>query len=79
MKHEKIQLILKDGSVNMLPIIREENLITVENQFIEDVIVPRIGGMFQNKAIYLSNDYNWTIGKDDYDNLVLIPTVKGNK
>ena len=36
----------------------------------------RVSGSFENRAFFLSSDFDWIIGKDDCEHLVLIPLKK---
>ena len=53
----------------------------VKNMLDNELAVIQIRGAcdFKDKALYLSNRYDWVLGKDENDIIVLVPLKKMNE
>lgn len=78
-----IKALIKEGTlpqkeaVSKLGIVLEEDKsVDTKNTLISSMIGNRDCGEYQNKAFYLSYEYNWEIKKDIQGLLCLIPTKK---
>jgi len=56
---------------------RKDNHIIVNDELA--VIQIRGGYTFKDKALYLSSHYDWVLGKDENDIIVLVPLKKMNE
>ena len=56
--------------------IDKDRLLWVEDTSADKFIQPRIYGTFADRGYILDSSLDWIIGKDDRDELVLIPLKK---
>lgn len=67
----------KDESEYFIEIDRDK-LVRIDNTWISRKLRVRndIYNEFHNKAIYLTDEYNWVLGRDDMECLCLVPVRK---
>jgi hypothetical protein len=56
--------------------ISEDKLIKVSGNFYDNKIDVRTCGDFKNNAFFLSDSYDWIIGRDDQGATILVPLKK---
>ena len=54
-------------------------LVYVNRQFQGDYLAIRTSGQFKDAGFYLSNLYEWVIGVDNENDVVLVPLKKDEK
>ena len=77
------KIVLSDTEANIMHIEKEalmsismdDGRLSIDN--LSDAIVPKIGGIFDHKCLYLANDYDYLLGEDETGHPSLFILRKG--